>query len=269
MSSKYVIKFKNVSKIFPLKDEKKKNKFNKDKEFYGLKDINLEIKKGEIVGIVGTNGSGKSTLANMLAGISIPTTGEVEIEGEQALIAINTGLNNKLTGAENIELKGILLGFSRKKIKEITEGVIEFSELGAFINQPVKSYSTGMKSRLGFSISINLNPDILIIDEALSVGDKNFASKCYKKMNEFKEEGKTIFFISHTLMEVKNFCTKGLWIDNGEIVEYGDVDKVVNNYFRHTQEMKKKSEEELTKLRQERFENRIIYKNKKKEKWDR
>ena len=179
MERETAIQFKNVSKIYKLKrKDKDVKKDQKTQYFYALKDISFEVKKGQVLGILGTNGSGKSTMALVLSGIASPDEGEIFVNGEQALVAINTGLNKELTGLENIELKGALLGLTKKKVKEITDGVIEFAEIGDFLYQPVKKYSSGMKSRLGFSINLCLDPDILIIDEALSVGDKGFAQKC-------------------------------------------------------------------------------------------
>ena len=205
----YAIKFDHVSKIYKLnKKNDGKSKSSITQRFYALKDISFTIPHGEVVGILGTNGSGKSTLSLILAGISQIDEGEMVINGEQALVAINTGLNPQLTGLENINVKGALLGLNKKRIQEITDGVIEFAELGDFLYQPVKKYSSGMKSRLGFSISLYLNPDIIIVDEALSVGDKGFAQKCLNKMNELKDEGKTIIFISHSLPQVRDFCEK-------------------------------------------------------------
>lgn len=252
----YAIKFQNVSKIYSLKSKDKKNKNNH--KFYALRDICFEIPKGEVVGILGTNGSGKSTLSMILSGISSADEGEMFINGEQALIAINTGLNNQLTGYENIELKGALLGLSKKKIKELTEGVIEFAEIGDFLYQPVKKYSSGMKSRLGFSINMCLDPDILIVDEALSVGDKGFAAKCIKKMLELKEEGKTIVFISHSLPQVKSFCDTAMWIEGGELREYGDIDKVSECYSQYVEELNALSAKAKKKINEERFANRLI-----------
>ena len=160
----YAIKFENVSKIYKLKKKNDgKNKSSVTKRFYALKDISFEIPKGEVVGILGTNGSGKSTLSLILAGISEIDEGTMFVNGEQSLVAINTGLNKQLTGLENINVKGALLGLSKKRIQEIVDGVIEFAELGDFLYQPVKKYSSGMKSRLGFSISLYLNPDIIIV----------------------------------------------------------------------------------------------------------
>ena len=227
----YAIKFEHVSKIYKLKKKNDgKNKSNEAKRFYALKDISFEIPKGEVVGILGTNGSGKSTLSLILAGISEIDSGTMHINGEQSLVAINTGLNKQLTGLENINVKGALLGLSKKKIQNIIDGVIEFAELGDFLYQPVKKYSSGMKSRLGFSISLYLDPDIIIVDEALSVGDKGFAQKCIKKMNELKDQGKTIIFISHSLPQVRSFCHSAIWIEGGMLKEYGEVNEVCDRY---------------------------------------
>lgn len=256
MEKEYAVVFEHVSKIYKLK--KKGKNAGKPVYFYALKDISFQIQKGEVVGVLGTNGSGKSTLSSILAGISSIDSGTIHVNGEQALIAINSGLNNQLTGLENIKLKGALLGLSKKRIHEIIDGVIEFAELGDFIDQPVKKYSSGMKSRLGFAISINLNPDIIIIDEALSVGDKGFADKCMKKMNAFKEEGKTIFFISHSITQVRKFCNMGLWIEGGTMVEYGDIETVCNHYDEYVEEDRLRSEEEKKAFRKKKFKKRVV-----------
>ena len=258
MSKKYVVQFKNVSKIYEVKKDNKSNVRKKNEKFYALKDISFEVEQGDIVGILGTNGSGKSTLSKIIAGISLHNSGEVNIKGEQALIAINSGLNNKLTGLENIELKGVLLGFSKEKIKDITQSVIEFSELGDFIYQPVKTYSSGMKARLGFSISVNIDPDIIIVDEALSVGDKTFNEKCLKKISELKENGKTIFYVSHSMQELKNFCKKGLWVEGGTLKAYDEINTVIKQYEDHVKEYKKKSDEEKKEYRKIIYEKRLL-----------
>ncbi|MDF9824849.1 teichoic acid transport system ATP-binding protein [Breznakia sp. PF5-3] len=257
MNEKYIVEFKNVDKIYKL-ENKSKRRFAPKKQFYALKDVSFNIKKGSIVGILGTNGSGKSTLSNILAGISSPTNGSVSIRGEQALIAIKAGLNNQLTGLENIKVKGALLGLSKKRIQEITEGVIEFAELGEFLYQPVKKYSSGMKSRLGFSISICLDPDIIIVDEALSVGDKAFAAKCMDKMNELRTTGKTIFFISHSINQIREFCEDGIWIEGGELKAQGKMQEIADLYENYVEDFKKKSKKEQKQFKEELFEERIV-----------
>lgn len=256
MEKECAIEFKQVSKIYSLKSKDKKHLT--DKRFYALKKISFRIPKGEVVGILGTNGSGKSTMSIILAGISEVDEGEMIVNGEQALIAINTGLNQQLTGLENIQLKGALLGLSKKRIQEITDGVIEFAEIGDFLYQPVKKYSSGMKSRLGFSISLYLNPDIIIVDEALSVGDKGFAQKCLDKMNELKDQGKTIVFISHSLPQVRGFCQKAMWIEGGRLKEYGDVEEVCDEYAEYVDFYNSLKKKEKKKLNDEKFASRIV-----------
>src|SRR5699024_3391539 len=180
---KKIIELKNVSKVYTLFDNSKEqllSLFNKEKygkEFKALDGVNFEAFEGEVIGFIGTNGSGKSTLSNIISGVIPETYGEVNVNGEVSIIAVAAGLNNELTGRENIELKCLMLGFSKQQISNLEPEIIEFSELGTFIDQPVKNYSSGMKSRLGFAISVNVNPDILVIDEALSVGDKAFSEK--------------------------------------------------------------------------------------------
>ena len=262
MEKECAIEFKQVSKIYSLKSKDKKHLT--DKRFYALKKISFRIPKGEVVGILGTNGSGKSTMSIILAGISEVDEGEMIVNGEQALIAINTGLNQQLTGLENIQLKGALLGLSKKRIQEITDGVIEFAEIGDFLYQPVKKYSSGMKSRLGFSINLCLNPDILIVDEALSVGDKGFAQKCIDKMKSLKKEGKTIVFISHSLPQVRDFCDTAMWIEGGMLKEYGEINEVCDHYATYVDYYNSLDNESKKKERNLKFEKRIIPNNHKK-----
>lgn len=266
MAEEYAVEVENISKIYTLRNKNNQYKTDK-KEFYALKGVTFKVKKGDVVGILGTNGSGKSTLSLLLSGISEINSGVMKINGEQSLIAINTGLNNQLTGLENINVKGALMGLKKKRIQEITNDVIDFAELGDFLYQPVKKYSSGMKSRLGFSISLALNPDIFIVDEALSVGDKGFAKKCMKRMMKLRdEEGKTIFFISHSLSQVREFCKTGMWIEGGELVEMGDIDKVCDDYAEYVEFMDAMTKKQKKKFLEEKFEKRLI-EPKPKKKW--
>ncbi|WP_226618606.1 ABC transporter ATP-binding protein [Cytobacillus firmus] len=236
MSNQPKVVLKNVSKKFILHERKidalleilslNKNK----KSFYALRNISVSVNQGETIGIIGINGSGKSTMSNILAQVVPPTTGEINVKGETSLIAISVGLNNNLTGMENIELKCLMHGMKREEIERVTPLIVEFADIGDFINQPVKNYSSGMRSRLGFAISAHTDPDVMIIDEALSVGDQTFYDKCINKMNEFKAQGKTIFFISHSASQIRSFCDKVIWLHYGEIVEFGPSRSVINKY---------------------------------------
>ncbi|SFD41240.1 teichoic acid transport system ATP-binding protein [Bacillus sp. OV194] len=220
-------------------------------DFYAIQNISFEADQGDVIGIVGVNGSGKSTLSNLISGIIPPTSGTIDLKGEVSLIAIASGLNNELTGRENIELKCLMLGFSKQDIKKLEPEIIEFAEIGKFIDQPVKKYSSGMKSRLGFAISVTVDPDILVIDEALSVGDQTFADKCLDKMNEFKERGKTIFFISHSMGQVKKFCEKILWLEYGEVRDYGPMKDVLPKYQAFLKEYKAMTKEEKKRFKEQ------------------
>ncbi len=254
----YAVVFDHVSKIYKLKDANHR-KGTKNQYFYALRDISFKIKKGEVCAILGTNGSGKSTMSNILAGISEADEGEITVNGRQELIAIQAGLNSQLTGLQNIDYKGALLGLNRKKVEELKETVIEFSEIGDFLEQPVKKYSSGMKSRLGFSISLALDPDIYIVDEALSVGDKGFADKCLKKMNELRNnDGKTIIFISHSLQQCRNFCQTAMWIEGGKLVEYGDIETVSKHYEDYVIKFKEMTGKEKKAENKRKFEARVI-----------
>ncbi|AZU63986.1 teichoic acid export protein ATP-binding subunit [Neobacillus mesonae] len=219
-------------------------------DFFALQDISLTAHEGDVIGLVGVNGSGKSTLSNIIAGVIPPTSGNVETVGQTSIIAISSGLNNQLTGRENIELKCLMLGFKKKEIQEMEPEIIDFADIGKFIDQPVKKYSSGMKSRLGFAISVTVNPDILIIDEALSVGDQVFAQKSKNKMFEFKEQGKTIFFVSHSMGQIKEFCEKAVWLEYGEIKQFGPVKEVIPEYEKFLKKYKSMTNEEQKKFRE-------------------
>ncbi|WP_144650533.1 teichoic acids export ABC transporter ATP-binding subunit TagH [Bacillus cereus] len=249
VTKKYKMHSKNSEK---LKDIMYPGGFGED--FYALRNLEFVAQKGDVIGIVGVNGSGKSTMSNLIAGITPPTKGEIDIKGKVALIAIAAGLNNQLSGRENIELKCLMMGLSKEKIEKLTPEIIEFADIGKFIDMPVKKYSSGMKSRLGFAISVSINPDVLVIDEALSVGDQTFADKCLTRMNEFKEQGKTIFFVSHSLGQVKKFCTKALWLEYGEIKDYGPIQEIMPKYENFLKEYKAMSKEEQQKFKRESME---------------
>lgn len=227
--------------------------------FYALRNVNFEANHGEVVGFIGTNGSGKSTLSSIIAGIVPETSGKVTVDGQASLIAVAAGLKSDLTGRDNIELKLLMLGFNKEEIKALEEDIIEFSELGQFIDQPVKSYSSGMKSRLGFSISVSVDPNILIIDEALSVGDRAFAEKSLDKMNEFKEDGKTMIFVSHSLGQMKRFCDKILWLEFGKVKAYGDTAEIMPQYERFLNMWKRLSKTERETYREKALNDTLDY----------
>ncbi|GAB4074057.1 hypothetical protein GCM10028778_15600 [Barrientosiimonas marina] len=244
------IDVRNLSKMYKLYNGSKERLLDfatprsYGDSFYALRDISFQAEQGDVVGFVGINGSGKSTLANVIAGVVPETDGSVSVNGEVSLIAVNSGLKGDLTGRDNIELKCLMLGFSKDEIKELEPGIIEFAELDQFIDQPVKSYSSGMKSRLGFAISINIDPDVLIIDEALSVGDKAFAEKSLNKMKEFKTQGKTMIFVSHSIGQMRQFCDKILWLEYGRVRTYGDVEEIIPQYEQFLADWKKMTKQE-------------------------
>lgn len=267
--SEYAVVADHVSKCYKMYENKKDRLkdllgvHNVGEKFYAIKDISFQVKKGKVVGLVGLNGSGKSTLADMIAGISVPTEGNISIAGVPSMIAISSGLNNNLTGMENIEVKGLMIGLTPKEIDGLKESIIEFADIGKFINQPVKTYSSGMKSRLGFAISVNVNPDILVIDEALSVGDSVFANKCLARINLFKEEGKTIFFVSHSISQVRDFCTEAIWLEYGRIKAMGMTEEVLPMYERFTYQYNRMSEKERKEYRDKILEaqNHLLLRN--------
>lgn len=224
---------KNVNFKYAVIDFIKGKKSSNYDEFWALKKINIDIKHGETVGLIGVNGSGKSTLLKLIAKILYPDTGHIKTTGKIAtLIELGAGFHPELTGRENIYINASILGFSKREIDEKFDEIVEFSELEKFIDNPIKSYSSGMYVRLGFAVAINVNPNILLTDEILAVGDENFQKKCLKRIEEFKKKGKTIIYVSHDLGTVERICDRVFLLDNGEIVLEGKPVDVNSEYQR-------------------------------------
>ena len=199
--------------------------------FVALDRVTTRLDHGDVVAVLGRNGSGKSTLAKIIAGVTTPTSGTVRVNGRvSAMLELTSGFDPQLTGIENIYLRALAMGMPRDEADARREEIISFADIGDHINQPVRTYSSGMKSRLGFAVSVNVDPDILIVDEVLSVGDDIFKLKCIEKMGEIREQGCTILFVSHSLGTVKAFCTKGMWINQGVLREQGEIGPVVQAY---------------------------------------
>lgn len=212
--------------------------------FWAVKGVSFEAHAGETIGVIGTNGSGKSTLLEMVAGLTQPTSGHMTINGSTSIIAIGAGMRPQLTGRANIRLKALMQGMTEKEIDAKMDDIIEFSELGDFIDQPVKSYSSGMKSKLGFAISVYSDADIVIIDEALSVGDPTFTQKSMERTKRFKEEGKTIFFVSHSAAQMRQMADRVIWMHYGDIRMDGPFDQVMPEYERFLKRFNRFSENE-------------------------
>ncbi|HCI74049.1 MAG TPA: ABC transporter ATP-binding protein [Lachnospiraceae bacterium] len=201
------------------------------KEKHALNGVSFEVGKGETVGIIGTNGSGKSTMLKLITGVLTPTKGTIKVDGRiSALLELGAGFNMEYTGIENIYLNGTMIGFSKEEIDERLQSIIDFADIGDYINQPVKSYSSGMFVRLAFAVAINIDPEILIVDEALSVGDVFFQSKCYRKFEDFKREGKTILFVSHDLSAISRYCDRAILLNQGDKVYEGTPKEAIDIY---------------------------------------
>lgn len=214
-----------------FKSNKNQSKASSYEEFWALRDLNFDIRQGDRVGIIGRNGAGKSTLLKILSRITEPTAGRVEIRGRMAsLLEVGTGFHPDLTGRENIFLNGAILGMSRKEIKRQFDSIVAFAEIEKFLDTPVKRFSSGMYTRLGFAIAAHLDTDLLIVDEVLAVGDAQFQEKCLKKMNELGECGRTILFVSHNIGSVLTLCNKGIFLEKGKVKAFGDVNECVREY---------------------------------------
>ncbi len=243
MSSEAILKVEAVSKSFLLyqqpQDRLKQmiasaagSKRHYHQEFWALRDISFSVKRGETVGIIGRNGSGKSTLLQILCGTLTPTSGQVSLGGRiAALLELGAGFNTEFSGRENIYLNAAILGLSRKEIDAAYPQIIAFSELDEFIDRPVKTYSSGMYARLAFAIAIHVRPDILIVDEALSVGDSRFVAKCMRKIREIQESGCSILFVSHDVTTVRTLCQRAIWLDQGCLVAQGEVFPITGRYM--------------------------------------
>lgn len=232
------IEVRSLNKVYKLYDKpsdrfKEALKLTKKvyKEHHALQDVNLTIRQGETVGIIGTNGSGKSTILKIITGVLSPTSGQVEVNGRiSALLELGAGFNMEYNGIENVYLNGTMIGFTEEEIRKKLPEILEFADIGDYVYQPVKTYSSGMFVRLAFAVAINIDPEILIVDEALSVGDVFFQAKCYRKFEEFKEKGKTIVFVSHDLSSISKYCDRVYLLNQGVLLGEGSPKKMIDAY---------------------------------------
>ena len=271
MDEKVVVKVSHVSKTFRLPHDKNTSikgavlNFYKGKRSYeeqrALKDVSFEVKKGEFFGIVGKNGSGKSTLLKMLAGIYLPTSGEINITGKLTpFIELGVGFNMDLTGRENIYLNGSLLGFSRKEMQAMYDDIVSFAELPRFMDQKLKNYSSGMQVRLAFSIAIRANPEILLLDEVLAVGDVAFQDKCFEYFNKLKRKKTTIILVTHDMAAINKFCDRAMMIDGGKVIEIGSPRRVSTEYLRINAIQTEKTVEAENLKNQKRYDTKVVLK---------
>lgn len=210
----------------------KRKKDQRVVEVYALKDVSFKVEKGQTVGIIGANGAGKTTLLKTIARIFQPDSGEIKLYSDSvSLLTLGAGFQGELAGVENIYLNGITLGLSKKQIDQRLQQIIDFSGIGEAIHNPIKSYSTGMKARLAFSIACYVEPDILLIDEILGVGDENFKKKSSDKLKELIKDNRTVIIVSHSLSSVREMCDKVLWLDKGKLIEYGETNEIIDKYI--------------------------------------
>ena len=243
MNQENAIEIRNMSKSFKVQYDKANSlkaflvtrRKNRIQNLEVLKDISLDIKKGDTVALIGTNGSGKSTLLKLMTKIIYPTSGEIQTCGKlTSLLELGAGFHPDFTGRENIYFNASIFGLTRKEIEARMDDIINFSELGNFIDEPIRTYSSGMYMRLAFSIAINVDADILLIDEILAVGDQHFQDKCYAKLEELRDSDKTIVIVSHSLSVVKKLCTRAIWIYKGTFKLDGDPTYVIDEYLKET-----------------------------------
>lgn len=243
-----IIEFKHVTKVYKLyKNDKQRffSIFSKKvpyKEKKAANDVSFRIERGEAVAIFGKNGAGKSTVLKMITGVAFPTEGEIMVDGRvSALLELTSGFDPELTGKENIILKGQLSGLKDKEIRELEPTIVEFAELGEYIDQPVRTYSSGMKARLGFAVNVNIRPEILIVDEALSVGDVAFRDKCVEKVDDIiHNDNVTLLFVTHATATAKQFCKRGIVMKNGKIIYDKDIDSAIEVYEKSMKPVRKK-----------------------------
>ena len=234
-----VISANNVTKSFPhqgrallraqlrawMKREHRRHRF------YALKNVSFDVKRGESVAVIGTNGSGKSTLLSLVCGLTVPDSGSVVVHGRVApLLDLGSGFHFDLTGIENLRLNASLIGLTRQRTDELFDAIVEFSELADFINEPLRTYSTGMVMRLAFSVAMHLDPDVLIVDEVLGVGDQAFQQKCFDRMMNFRRAGHTLLVVSHSSSTLREICTRAIWLDHGNLVADGEINAVLHLY---------------------------------------
>lgn len=247
---KIAIECKNICKQYslycsPLNLIKSLRGVNsKERVHKALNNISFSVQSGEILGLIGMNGSGKSTLSRIIAGITFPTSGEVICNGYVNMLSANSGLNFYMTGLENIRYKCLLMGMKKKETEELLPKIVEFSDLGDYIYQPLRTYSSGMRARLGFSISVFIIPDVLIVDEALSVGDMGFSAKCAEKIKELKSQKRTIIYVSHAVTAMQGFCDRIIWLNQGKIVADDIPEKIIMPYCAFAREYADMTNEE-------------------------
>ena len=248
-----ILEVKNISKIYSLapaatslreaftqlpKKLFSRHQTNGARKLWALRDVSFNVARGEAIGLVGRNGAGKSTLLRILSRIADPTAGEVNIYGRTgSLLGIGMGFHPDFTGRENVFLNGVMLGMSRREVRSKFKEIADFAEIEGFLDTPVKYYSSGMYVRLAFSVSVHFEPEILILDEVLAVGDHGFRKKCFEKMQQFRRRGSTIIMVSHDLASIKTFCDRAAFFDAGRLLEIGDPEQAINSYLKLTKEL--------------------------------